>query len=153
MSFQGSINNLLHTVAVAKRLDPAVEAKAEANARMAQLNLKAESLEKAHNIEKARGPMPIDRQVERSAERLDIAKEQYDLEPTVERKETLDEYQRQHEKLEEVKTERDLTARHRRATAEAKIRLALEQKRVGETMLANAPQSFGKKETIKYDNI
>lgn len=153
MSFQGSINNLLSTVAVAARLNPEYEAKAKANVKMAQLNLKAESLEKAHNVEKDMGPMSIDRQFERSTERLDIAREQYNLDPSVERKETLDEYQRQHEKLEEVKTERELVARHRQATAEAKIKLALEQKRVGETMLANAPQSFGKKETIKYDNI
>lgn len=118
-----------------------------------KLDKSAEQVQKAHNLEKDLGPMSISRQQEFAAKNLDIAKKQYELDPTEQRFASLREYERQYEQGEDRLAEHEAVARHRKATAEAQISLGLEQNRVGRQLMANAPQSPRKKETIKYDNI
>lgn len=147
---QGSINQLLQTAAVAARLDPNVESRAESQ----KLKKLSKMTQQAFAIEQGLGPVPIDRQQEFAKKNLEIAQAQYELNPTQKGRETVQEYQRQYDIGEERKVERELRAKHNRASAEAKIKLAQEQARVGRELVANAPKpTTGKKETIKYDNI
>lgn len=150
MSFQGSINQLLSQGSTLLRLNPDLANKLE----MQKLDRASELSKQAHNVEKDLGPMSLDRQQEFAKKNLEIAKAQYELDPTKERYDALQEYQRQFDVGEERLVERDLMAQHRRAKAEAKINLDLEQARIGRELMSNAPKPMtGKKETIKYDNI
>ena len=155
MSFQGSINNLLSTVAVAGRLSPEFEAKQAAAA--AGKKLKVLEKQEAQITSATEGSTEHKIYQDIQEQKQAAAKQLFEAKPS---SKTYNQYRQARwyagepvmttpADPEEILIER--------ANAEAEANLLRENERVQRTraaLMQNAPKPMtGKKETIKYDNI
>lgn len=155
MSFQGSINNLLSTVAVAGRLSPEFDSKQAAAA--AEKKLKVLEKQEAQITYADPGSTEDKIYQDIQEQKQAASKQLFEAKPS---SKTYNQYRKARwsagEPFMTIPADQEEILIER-ANMEAEARLLRENERVQRTrtaLMQNAPQpTTGKKETIKYDNI